>query len=116
LSDGSSGLHIIVANQPRSYREALAAVLAASRPGDRVEAADPGQLEVRLAAEAGALVVCSEVSPAVSKLAGGWVQLDMDGGVVLSSLPEVEAMSRSMGLQAVLEAVARLGQALAHVM
>ena len=91
-------------------------MIAASRPDDRVVAADPGQLEMRLAAEAGALVVCSEVSPAVSKLAAGWVQLDMDGGIVLSSLPDVEAMSRSMGLQAVLEAVARLGQALAHVM
>jgi hypothetical protein len=104
------GIHVVVANEPRSYREALAGALARKRPADRVVASDPGSLpELE-----GTVVVCSEVTPDVARQAGGWVLLRPDGGVAVSSVSDAEAVARRSGLQAVLDAVDRVANSLAH--
>ena len=108
----NGGLRIIVANEPRSYRDALAGVLEQTRPRDTVISVDPEQIEQALRRWPGTLVVCSRVSAAVNSLAGAWVRLDEDGEVVVSSAAEVEAMARRSGLDAVLDAV---DSALAHL-
>lgn len=108
----NGGLRIIVANEPRSYREALTGVLEQTRPRDAVMSVDPGQIEQALQRWPGALVLCNRVSAAVDQLAGAWVRLAEDGEVVVSSPAEVEAMARRSGLGAVLDAV---DAALAHL-
>ena len=75
----NGGLRIIIANEPRSYRDALAGVLEQMRPLDTVASVDPGEIEQALRRWRGALVVCSEVSPVVDELAGAWVRLGEDG-------------------------------------
>jgi hypothetical protein len=105
-------LHIIVANEPRAYREALAGVLAARSPDDQVTIAEPSEIDPVLRRRLGALVICTEVPPVVSELAGAWVQLDADGGVAVSSFAEVQAMVRRDGLDAVLDAVDAAGESL----
>jgi hypothetical protein len=105
------GTHIVVAIQPRLFREALAGVLTEERPGDRIVAADPGALPPL----DGALVVCSQVTPEVDALAGGWVLLRPDGSVAASSPPDVEAMAFRPGLGSVLDTVAAVATALAQL-
>jgi hypothetical protein len=111
----NGGLRIIIANEPRSYRDALAGVLEQARPGDGVISVDPDQIEQALRRWPGALVVCSEVSTVVDQLAGAWVQLGEDGEVAVSSEPEVEAMAHRVGLDAVLDAVDAAWNRLAHL-
>jgi len=111
----NGGLRIIIANEPRSYRDALAGVLEQMRPLDTVANVEPGEIEQALRRWRGALVVCSEVSPVVDELAGAWVRLGEDGEVAVSSAAGVQAMARRVGLDAVLEAVDAAGMRLAHL-
>ncbi|MDX6548352.1 MAG: hypothetical protein QOG33_1902 [Gaiellales bacterium] len=108
----NDGLHIIVANEPRAYREALVGVLAARSPRDEVNAAEPSEIDELLRRRPGALVICTEVSEIVSELAGAWVRLDAEGGVAVSSFLDGQAMARRDGLGAVLDAVDAAGESL----
>src|SRR5438045_8332518 len=105
----NGGLRIIIANEPRSYRDALAGVLEQRHPQDTVATSEPGQIEQALRQWPEALVVCSEVTPAVEKLAGAWVRLGDDGEVAVSGGAEVVAMGRRVGLEAVLDAIDEAG-------
>jgi hypothetical protein len=111
----NGGLRIIIANEPRSYRDALAGVLEQTRPRDGVISVDPGQIEEALRQWPGALVVCSEVTTVVEKLAGAWVRLGQDGEVSVSGGAEVEVMAHRVGLDAVLDAIDAAGIRLAHL-
>jgi hypothetical protein len=111
----NGGVRIIIANEPRSYRDALVGVLEQMRPLDTVTNVEPGEIEPALRRWPGAVVVCSAVSPAVVELAGAWVRLGDDGEVAVSSAADVEAMARRVGLDAVLDAVDAAGIRLAHL-
>jgi hypothetical protein len=112
----NGGLRIIIANEPRAYREALVEVLKEMRPRDAVVSVEPGDVEHALHQLPGALVVCSEVSTAVVELAGAWVRLGEDGEVAVSSAADVEAMAHRVGLDAVLDAVEAAGIGLAQLL
>jgi hypothetical protein len=111
----NGGLRIIVANEPRAYREALAGVLAARSPRDEVTVAEPAEIDQLLRRWIGALVICTKVQPIVTELAGAWVQLGVDGDVAVASFPEVQAMTERDGLDAVLDAIEAAGLFLAQV-
>jgi hypothetical protein len=111
----NGGLRIIIANEPRSYRDALAGVLEQRHPLDTVANVEPGQIEEVLRRWPGALVVCSEVTPVVEEMAGGWVRLGEDGEVAVSREAEVEEMAHRVGLNAVLGAIDGAGIRLAHL-
>jgi len=108
----NGGTHIVVANEPRSYRESLAGVLRVERPHDAVTVCDPAHLP-----ELGPLdiVVCSQLPAGVAERAGGWLVLRRDGGVARSSVPDVEAMAYRPGLHAVLAAIERIAAAVAQL-
>jgi hypothetical protein len=77
-----------------------------------VTVVEPSQIDLSLRRRLGALVICTEVPPVVSELAGAWVRLDEDGGIAVSSFREGEAMARRDGLEAVLDAVDAAGESL----
>jgi hypothetical protein len=111
----SDGIRIIVASEPRAYREALAGVLAATRPQDDVVSAAPAELADMGPGLAGALVLCNEITPEIAELAGGWVRLTEGGGVELSPAPDVEAMAQPRPLELLILAVEHVSSALAQV-
>jgi hypothetical protein len=111
----NGGIRIIVATEPRSYREALVGVLQSRRPGDVVTAAPPDQIEAMLRRWPGSLVVCSEVLPIVAELAGGWVRLGAGERLEVSGVPEVEAMAQRAGLEALVDAVDAVAKSVAQV-
>jgi hypothetical protein len=106
---------LIVATEPRSYRDVLAGVLEESYPQGIVVNVDPKQLEQTLRRWPSALVICSEVTPAVSELAGAWLQLAGNGEVAASSAAGTEAIAYRVGLAAVLDAVKTAEMHLAHL-
>ena len=108
----NGGTHIVVANEPRSYREALAGVLCAERPHDAITACDPDRLPV---VGSHHVVVCSRLPAVVAERAGGWLVLRRDDGVAESSVPDVEAMAHRPGLLSVLEAIEQIVAAVAQL-
>jgi len=115
MSHLRDGIRIVVASEPRSYREALAGVLAARHPGSHVVAADPSDIHRMPEAVAGALVLGNEITGCISELAAGWIQLTPEGAMLTSSVPDVEAMAMPSGLDAVVRAVDSVCTALAQV-
>ncbi len=70
---------VLVANEPRAYREALAGALTHLRPGLRVQLLEPAVLDDTAAQLRPALVVCSQLSAAVRTHAGAWLLLYPEG-------------------------------------
>ncbi len=66
---------VVVAHEPRAYREALAGALATLRPAAAVAAVEPAELERAVARARPDLVFCGELTAAVSACARGWVLL-----------------------------------------
>ena len=103
-------LRVLLANEPRSYREAIAAVLRGTRPEASIFEADPSAINLEVAYHRPDLVICSRATSAVRVLVASWVELYSDHGplslvCVDGRLSEVEGMQ----LQALLSIVDRVG-------
>ena len=83
-------LRMLLANEPRSYRETLAAALQALRPEAEVRAVDPEALDGEVENFTPHLVVSSRVTEALRDEALSWVELYPDHG----SLSEVSVGKR----------------------
>ncbi len=70
-----AGPDIILANEPRAYRDAIAGALRCLHPGLAIAALEPAELLPRLRCARPALVIYSEVDPAVELGAPASVQL-----------------------------------------
>lgn len=71
----NSCLRVLVANEPRSYREAIAAALAMLRPLDEVVEVNPASLDSEVRRLSPHLVICSRLTPIVETGASSWVEL-----------------------------------------
>jgi len=88
----------LLANEPRSYREAIAHVLRALRPALEVDETDQASLDRELSRGVPQLVICSRATPAVQGNAPAWVELYTDEGPLSSvaigeersTVPEME--------------------------
>ncbi len=70
---------VLVAVEPATYRDAIAAALALLRPGAGIVAVDPADLAAALVAHHPALVFLSDPSPAVEAAVPAWVLLHPSG-------------------------------------
>ena len=70
---------VLVAVEPGTYRDAIAASLALLRPGTGVVAVDPADLAAALVAHHPALVFLSDPAPAVEAEVPAWVLLYPSG-------------------------------------
>lgn len=70
---------VLVVNELRAYREALAGALTHLRPGLRVQLLEPAVLDDTAAQLRPALVVCSQLSAAAGTHAGAWLLLYPEG-------------------------------------
>jgi hypothetical protein len=66
---------IVVANEPRAYREALAAALHELRPHIEVICIEPNDLEGTVCAYRPRLVLCSRRTEAVERCSEAWILL-----------------------------------------
>ena len=102
----------MLANEPRSYREAIAGVIRELRPDLEVAETDQATLDNELRRGTPQLVICSRATPAV-QTAPSWIELYTDHGSLSSvsvhqQLSAVDGMEISDLLQIVDEAVAAL--------
>ena len=70
-----SGLRILLANEPRSYRETLAAALQILKPNTEVFVIDPDKLDSEVERLSPQLVICSRTTPTVETRSFAWVEL-----------------------------------------
>lgn len=75
---------VLLANEPRSYRQAIAGALQALRPDVEFEEIEPETLDAEVGRSAPQLVICSHVTPAVQAAASSWVELYTDYGSISS--------------------------------
>lgn len=69
------GLRVMLANEPRSYRESIAAVFRQLRPDLDLEVVEPEDLEDYLSDHAADVAICSHVTDEVRDLVPVWVEL-----------------------------------------
>ena len=72
---GMAVTKILVANELRSYREAIAGVFRDLRPNVEVSDAEPEDLDREVTRLRPDLVVCSRVTPLVESSAPTWIEL-----------------------------------------
>ena len=70
-----SKLLVIMANEPRCYREIISATLRALKPNIEVVDVEPEALEREVERLAPQLVVCSRLSPCVESTTLAWMEL-----------------------------------------
>jgi hypothetical protein len=70
---------VLVANEPRAYRETIALALKALRPEAEVLAIEPAELDAEVERRRPDIAVCSELSPTVDAVVPSWVLLYPDG-------------------------------------
>jgi len=80
-----SKLRVLVANEPRSYREVLSAAFEELRTKVEVLTVEPEALERMLNRSTPGLVLCSKINPAIEQGALAWVEL-YPGGEPLASI------------------------------
>lgn len=68
-------LRVLLANEPRSYRESIAAVFRQMRPGLQVKVVDPEALESNVVGFVPDVAICSRVTGAVRERVPVWVEL-----------------------------------------
>ncbi len=73
------GPEILVANEPRAYREAIAGTLTALRPHLGLVVLEPDDLDAALVRDTPRLVICSDLTSAVRARASSWVLLHPGG-------------------------------------
>ena len=69
------GGRVVVANEPRAYREVTAEVLGHLRPDVEFLLVEPGILEGEVSRLLPDMVVCDEASPAVRSVVTTWLEL-----------------------------------------
>jgi hypothetical protein len=75
-------LRILLTNEPRSYREAIASVIQALKPNTEVFVAEPEELDAEVQRLSPQLVVCSHATPTVELRSLVWVELYPDHGFI----------------------------------
>ena len=75
---GMSKVRVLMANEPRSYREAIALALEAARPYAEVLTAEPEALDDEVKRLGPRLVICSRVTAFVQAEVPVWVELYSD--------------------------------------
>ena len=73
-----STLRIVVANEPRSYRDSLAVALRCLRAELEIMTAEPADLSAEIARLLPQLVICSWLTSAVEDQVGAWIVLPAD--------------------------------------
>lgn len=72
-------MHVLFANAPLSYREAMASAIRMLRPNVEVHLGDPEALDREVERLRPDVVVCSHVTPLVKSRVLAWIDLYPDG-------------------------------------
>ena len=105
----AAGTRVLIANEPRSYREAIAAAIRRLRPRVEVILVEPDELDAGVERLRPALVVCSRATGRVERGVPAWIELypDLGSRSVVSAGGERSTVE-DMGLPDLLRVVDRV--------
>lgn len=78
LAHRSERTRLLMANEPRAYREVIAEAVRGSRPRVEVKTVEPGELESSVSAFEPDMVICNDATPPVRKAVPVWLELYPD--------------------------------------
>lgn len=73
---------VLMANEPRAYREGIAAVIGQLRPAAEVETVEPHALDDSIKRYAPDIVICSKATETLKGMVRVWVELYPENGAV----------------------------------
>jgi hypothetical protein len=101
-------MRVLLANEPRSYREIFAGAFRVLRPHVEVITAEPEALEEVAARLHPDAVVCSNTTPALRTAIGAWMEVRLEDGVLRVLASDTgRSMDPNPGLEALLAFVDR---------
>jgi hypothetical protein len=93
------GRRVVVANEPRAYREVLAAALRQLMPGVCIVEVEPDQLTSAIGALEPRVVICSRLKAVVDHLPIAWMVLYPEGtGIAIGSAAGERTIHRRIDL------------------
>lgn len=103
-------MRILLANEPRAYRDVISGTVEALRPGFEVLTAEPAKLDEEVLRLSPHLVICSRVTPVVESKAPVWIELypGHASGAVVELQGEREAILE-MDFEKLLSTIDRAG-------
>ncbi len=103
-----SAISVIVANEPRSYREVMAATFSRLRPEIHVYTVEPDHLDTEMARLRPHLVVCSRLTEALKEYVLSWILLYPNGeDTATTSIAGVQIEMRGIGMSELFTAIDR---------
>jgi hypothetical protein len=97
---------VLVANEPRAYRESITLALTALRPRADVIAVEPDELDAEVRRQHPDVAVCSHLSPTVEASVPTWVLLYPDGAnVAVVSIAGERSMTGRLELEDLAEVI-----------
>ena len=76
-------MRILLANEPRSYREAFADAFRALRPHVEAITVDPEALEEEMLRLSPDVVVCSHTTPAIRAATSSWIEVRVEDELLI---------------------------------
>ena len=79
---GRERARVLMANEPRAYREGIAAVISQLRPAVEVEIVEPDALDDSIKQYAPDMVICSKATETLKGRVRVWVELYPENGAI----------------------------------
>ena len=99
-------LRVLVANEPRAYRETLAAAFQRLRPQIEIRTIETPELDAAVLELVPRVVVCSQLTPTVERAVPAWVLLYPEGQrTAVLSIANVPTTVDEIGLAALLSLI-----------
>lgn len=103
-------LRVLVANEPRSYRETISTVMTQLRPHFEIFTAEPMDLDRQIPLLLPDLVVCSHLTRTVESEVPAWVELYPDGASqTIVSVDGERSVHRAMDFDTLLSVLDHVG-------
>lgn len=104
-------LRMLIANEPRTYREVLAATFQRLRPDMMIQAVEPERLDHEVLCFAPHLIVCSQLTGIVNLDVHAWVVLYPDGqSIIISQIAGCRVTISDVSLDGLLDIIERIEQ------
>ena len=110
-------MRVLLANEPRLYREVLAETFQGLRPQFEACAVEPQELDQEVLRVRPDLVICDRVTPAVEATVRFWIEYRVENGALVVTATNVwglALLADGMGLNGLLSVIDQTKELLAH--
>jgi hypothetical protein len=107
----AESLRILIAHEPRSYRDVQGAMLRELYPGADIQIAEPARIPAQFDAFAPHLVICSDLTPTIRDRAFAWVLLyPDDADLAVICIDNQQSVVQGVTMDQLLDVVERVAE------